>query len=104
MQQFVNYLVNNMAKFSKEWCEIWDPKRIPDYSIEEVVKDVLPERHYPITCYGFGFVNIQRDRYGILWLGFPVEGSKTVSWSRYASVLKREVTKKNLIDEASSFQ
>lgn len=93
-----------MEKFSKEWCEIWDPKRIPDYSIEEVVKDVLPERYYPITCHGFGFVNIHRDRYGILWLGSPVDDTKKISWSRYASVLLQNTNKKKLIDEASSVQ
>lgn len=93
-----------MAKFSKEWCEIWDPERIPDFSIEEVMRDVLPDRYYPIVCYGLGFVNINRDRYGMLWIGSPVENSKGLSWTRLNTLLIRERNKKKIIDETSSVQ
>lgn len=93
-----------MAKFSKEWCDIWDPERVPDFSIEDTVKDVLPDRHYPIVCYGFGFVNINKDRYGILWLGTPVEGGIKLCWTRLNTVLVRERNKKILIDAISSVQ
>lgn len=93
-----------MAKFSKEWCEIWDPERIPDFSIEEVMKDVLPDRYYPVVCYGLGFVNIHRDRYDILWVCTPLEDSNKIHWIRLNTLLVRERNKKKLIDETSSLQ
>lgn len=93
-----------MAKFSKEWCEIWDPERIPDFSIEDVMKDVMPDRYYPIVCYGLGFVNLHRDRYDTLWVGTPAEGSNKISWIRLNTLIVREKNKKKLIDETSSLQ
>jgi hypothetical protein len=55
---YLFYKINNMAEFSKQWCEIHDPEMSWDFDIEEIATQ-RPRGYYkPIICEGFGFVGI----------------------------------------------
>jgi len=93
-----------MEKFSKQWCEIWDPSRPHDFDIEAIVKDMHNDRYYPIFCEGFGFNCIHKDGYDNIWLsfGYDKNGNSAV-WRRYKSLII-EQEKKATKNESSSIQ
>lgn len=77
-----------MAEFSKQWCDLWDPKRTPDFDIESISRDMYRDRYYPIVCEGFGFNSIHKDVYGVVWLGYADQHEEnTTIWKRYKTVL-----------------
>jgi hypothetical protein len=79
-----------MAEFSKQWCDLYDPKRIPDFDIEAIAKDMYRDRYYPIVCEGFGFDCIHKDAHGVVWLNYPSQDKTVDIWKRYKTVMAEQ--------------
>jgi hypothetical protein len=84
-----------MAGYSKQWCDIWDLEMPYDFDIDKISKDLYSDRYYPITCEGIGFINIHKDRYDNIWLGFSGANPDTTYWIRLNTVLIAEKKKAN---------
>lgn len=67
-----------MADFSKEYCQIWDPKLPYDFSVKEIAKDLHKGNYYPIICEGFGFVAIAKDKNEQILLAFKGEEDRII--------------------------
>jgi hypothetical protein len=89
-----------MARFSKQWCDLWDPETSYDFDIDNIVKDLSRGRDYPITCEGFGFLCIHKDGHGRVWLSFQQKEGRYTNWTRYSSLMIQQRNKKN--NESSS--
>ena len=55
---YLFYKINNMAEFSKQYCEIHDPEMPWDFDIEEIATEIPRGYYKHIICEGFGFVGI----------------------------------------------
>jgi hypothetical protein len=53
-----NQNVNNMADFSKQWCELNDPEMSWDFDIVEEGNKLKPNSYTSVICEGFGFIAI----------------------------------------------
>lgn len=51
-----------MADFSKQWCEVNDPKMPWDFDIEAIWDDLLVGNYMPFICEGYGFTAIGKLR------------------------------------------
>ena len=69
-----------MANFSKQWCEINDPKRPHDFDIVEEFNRLGKNSYSSIICEGFGFVAIARDHKDNLLLAMPLDNG-LVKWT-----------------------
>ena len=86
-----------MAEFSKQWCEINDPERTPDFDIDEVVKDLEPNHYTSIICEGFGFLAIGKTHEGEVVIAIPTGGTvvddngqihDSIVWEPYNNLIK----------------
>jgi hypothetical protein len=75
-----------MAEYSKQYCDIWDPRMHWDFDIEVLAKDLVNGNYYPIICEGFGFLAIAKDDEGKTLLAIP-ENEEDVSEVECAWVL-----------------
>ena len=79
-----------MAEFSKQWCDINDPKMPSDFDIIEEFNKIQPGNYVPYICEGFGFIAIGHDDDGSCILAMPTNGVPygTVTWEKYDDVIK----------------
>jgi hypothetical protein len=78
-----------MAEFSKQWCEINDPKMPWDFDIEEIANKLEPEYGLSYICEGFGFTFIAKDKNGSVLLGFPDYITDTMEWKTYSEIINK---------------
>lgn len=76
-----------MADFSKQWCEINDPRMTGDFDILEQADLLVPDHYIPMICEGFGFIAIAKSKNNEVLLGF-VDDQGNVKWEDYNNVIK----------------
>lgn len=79
-----------MAEFSKQWCEINDPRMSGDFDIMEIFETLEPNHYVNYICEGFGFLAIGNAGDNGCVLAMPVEGEEhgTVIWKKYDDVIQ----------------
>jgi len=86
-----------MADFSKQWCEINDPEKTPDFDIDEIAKDLEPGYYASVICEGFGFLAIGKTGEGEIVLAIPTGGTivddngqihDSIVWEPYNNLIK----------------
>ena len=75
-----------MADFSKQWCELNDPKMPWDFDIIEEANKLKPNTHIDIICEGFGFDQIGKDDKGDIIFGFRRNDAYT-EWKTYNEIV-----------------
>jgi hypothetical protein len=86
-----------MAEFSKQWCDINDPERTPDFDIDEIAEGLESNYYTSIICEGFGFLAIGKTADNEIVLAIPTGGSivdddgqihDSIIWEPYNNLIK----------------
>jgi hypothetical protein len=86
-----------MAEFSKQWCDINDPERTPDFDIDEIAKTLEPNHYASVICEGFGFLAIGKTPDSEIVLAIPTGGTivdddgqihDSIVWEPYNNLIK----------------
>jgi hypothetical protein len=86
-----------MAEFSKQWCDINDSERTPDFDIDEIAKTLEPNHYTSIICEGFGFLAIGKTADNEIVFAIPTGGTivddngqihDSIIWEPYNNVIK----------------
>ena len=82
-----------MADFSKQWCDLNDPKLPHDFDILEIAEGLEPGHYTPVICEGFGFTAVAKNDEGQILLAMPTEtydedGDTIIRWKSYSDIIK----------------
>lgn len=88
MNEIQQVMENNMADFSKQYCELYDPELPWDFDIIEEANKLTPKNYIPFICEGFGFLAIGKDENNEIFLAVPTEDREYVQWKPYDEVIK----------------
>jgi hypothetical protein len=84
-----------MAEFSKQWCDMHDPKWPWDFDLDEEFNNMQPGEWGPLICEGFGFVGILKQLDGSKYCLFVDYKSRTeIKEVSYEALLSESLLKK----------
>lgn len=86
-----------MADFSKQYCDLHDPKMPSDFDILQIAEELEPNHYTSMICEGFGFIAIGKTENNEVVLAVPTGETITdengqmfdsIIWEPYEDIVK----------------